>query len=116
MLKEHDRYTQKIDYVFATKDAVIRPLDRKIIGTGIKLKIPENIVGEIRSRSELAIKHGVFVLDAPSTIRPNFRNEIKVLLVNMGHLPFDILTGDKIAQLIFCKHEILNMEQQDERL
>ena len=140
MLKEHDRYTPRIDYViieatennfslprratqlttgydlFATKDEVIRPLDRKIIGTGIKLKIPENIVGEIRSRNELAIKHGVFVLDAPSTITPDFRNEIKVLLVNMGHLPFDILTGDKIAQLIFCKHEIPNMEQQDERL
>ena len=140
MLKKYDRYTPKIDYViieatednfslprretqltggydlFATKDEVIRPLDRKIINTGIKIKMPEDMLGEIRSRNEMAIKYGVFVLDAPNTISPDFNDEIKVLLANIGHLPFDILRGDKIAQIIFSKHEIPNMEQQDERL
>lgn len=140
MLKKYDRYTPKNDCViieatednfslprretqltagydlFATEDEIIRPLDRKVIGVGIKLKMPEDIIGEIRSRKEIAIKYGVFVLDAPSTISPDFKDEIKVLLLNTGHLPFDILRGDKIAQLIFSKHETPNLEQHDERI
>ena len=140
MLKKYDRYTPLNDCViieatennfslprretqltvgydlFATKDEVIRPLDRKTVDTGVKLKMPEDMLGEIRSRNDLAIKYGVFVLDAPSTISPDFKNEIKVLLANMGHLPFDIQRGDKIAQLIFSKHETPTLEQHDERI
>jgi dUTP pyrophosphatase len=140
MLKKYDRYTLVNECViieatkdnfslprretqltvgydlFSTKDEVIRPLDRKLISTGIKLKMPEGIQGEIRSRRDLANKYGVFVLDAPSTISPDFKDEIKILLANIGHLPFDIVRGDKIAQLIFSKHETPNLEQHDERI
>ena len=92
--------------LFATKDEVIRPLDRKLIGTGIKLKkMPEDMQGEIRSRSGLANKYGVFVLNSPGTIDPDYRGELKVLLANIGHLPFDISRGDRIAQLLFIKYE-----------
>tara|TARA_Y100000034_G_scaffold124889_1_gene173669 strand:- start:325 stop:804 length:480 start_codon:yes stop_codon:yes gene_type:complete len=128
MLEKYDRYEPK-DYViieptkdnysmprratqmavgydlFATKDEVIRPLDRKLIGTGIKLKMPEGIEGQIRSRSGLANKYGVFVLNSPGTVDPDYRGEIKVLLANMGHLPFDISEGDRIAQLVFSRYE-----------
>ena len=128
MLEKYDRYEPK-DYViieptkdnysmprratqmavgydlFATKDEVIRPLDRKLIGTGIKLKMPEGMEGQIRSRSGLASKYGVFVLNSPGTIDPDYRGEIKVLLANLGHLPFDISEGDRIAQLIFSRYE-----------
>jgi len=128
MLEKYDRYTPK-DYViieatddnfslprratlmsvgydlFATKDEVIRPLDRKLIGTGIKLKMPEGTEGQIRSRSGIAHKYGVFVLNAPGTIDPDYRGEVKVLLANLGHLPFDISKGDRIAQLVFSKYE-----------
>ena len=128
MLEKYDRYAPK-DYViieptednysmprratqmavgydlFATKDEVIRPLDRKLIGTGIKLKMPEGMEGQIRSRSGLANKYGVFVLNSPGTVDPDYRGEIKVLLANMGHLPFDISEGDRIAQLVFSKYE-----------
>ena len=129
MLKEYDRYTPKDDSVvieitennfslpkratkmavgydlFATKEETIRPLDRKLIGTGIKLKMPEGMEGQIRSRSGLAHKYGVFVLNSPGTIDPDYRGEIKVLLCNMGHLPFDISEGDRIAQLVFSRYE-----------
>ena len=128
MLEKYDRYEPK-DYViieptkdnysmprratqmsvgydlFATKDEVIRPLDRKLIGTGIKLKMPEGMEGQIRSRSGLASKYGVFVLNSPGTIDPDYRGEIKVLLANLGHMPFDISDGDRIAQLVFSKYE-----------
>ena len=128
MLEKYDRYAPK-DYViieptkdnysmprratqmavgydlFATKDEIIRPLDRKLIGTGIKLKMPEGMEGQIRSRSGLANKYGVFVLNSPGTVDPDYRGEIKVLLANMGHLPFDISEGDRIAQLVFSKYE-----------
>ena len=128
MLEKYDRYEPK-DYViieptkdnysmprratqmavgydlFATKDEVIRPLDRKLIGTGIKLKMPEGMEGQIRSRSGLANKYGVFVLNSPGTVDPDYRGEIKVLLANMGHLPFDISEGDRIAQLVFSRYE-----------
>ena len=128
MLEKYDRYAPK-DYViieptkdnysmprratqmavgydlFATKDEVIRPLDRKLIGTGIKLKMPEGMEGQIRSRSGLANKYGVFVLNSPGTVDPDYRGEIKVLLANMGHLPFDISEGDRIAQLVFSTYE-----------
>ena len=128
MLKKYDRYRPK-DYViieptednyampqratkmavvyvlFATEDNVIRPLDRKLIGTGIKLTMPEGMEGQIRSRSGLASKYGVFVLNSPGTIDPDYRGEVKVLLANLGHLPFDISEGDRIAQLVFSKYE-----------
>jgi len=128
MLEKYDRYKPK-DYViieptkdnysmprratqmavgydlFATKDEVIRPLDRKLIGTGIKLKMPEGMEGQIRSRSGLANKYGVFVLNSPGTIDPDYRGEIKVLLANLGQLPFNISEGDRIAQLVFSKYE-----------
>ena len=129
MLKQYDRYLPKDDSVtievtednfslpqratkmavgydlFATADSVIRPLDRKLIGTGIKLKMPEGMEGQLRSRSGLAHKHGVFVLNSPGTIDPDYRGELKVLLCNLGHLPFDISEGDRIAQLVFSKYE-----------
>tara|TARA_R100000789_G_C3013451_1_gene151888 strand:+ start:507 stop:989 length:483 start_codon:yes stop_codon:yes gene_type:complete len=129
MLKKYDRYQPIDDFVkieltednfsypvratklavgydlFATKDEVIRPLDRKLLGTGIKLIMPEDMQGEIRSRSGLANKYGVFVLNSPGTIDPDYRGELKVLLANMGHTPFDISRGDRIAQLVFSKFE-----------
>ena len=87
--------------LYATEDEVIRPLDRKMIRTGIKLKMPVGIEAQVRSRSGLASKHGVFVLNSPGTIDPDYRGEVKVLLFNSGHMPFDIDRGDRIAQLVF---------------
>ena len=67
--------------------------------------MPEGMEGQIRSRSGLASKYGVFVLNSPGTIDPDYRGEVKVLLANLGHLPFDISEGDRIAQLVFSKYE-----------
>jgi len=93
---------QSVGYdIYAAEDEVIRPLDRKLIRTGIKLDMPEGVEAQIRSRSGLASKHGVFVLNSPGTVDPDYRGEVKVLLFNSGHMPFDIERGDRIAQLVF---------------
>lgn len=87
--------------LYAAEDEVIRPLDKKLIRTGIKLHMPIGIEAQVRSRSGLAAKHGVFVLNSPGTIDPDYKGEVKVILFNTGHLPFDIERGDRIAQLVF---------------
>jgi dUTP pyrophosphatase len=96
---------QAVGYdIYAAEDEVVRPLDRKLIRTGIKLNMPAGIEAQIRSRSGLASKHGVFVLNSPGTIDPDYRGEVKVLLFNSGHMPFDIERGDRIAQLVFSSY------------
>ena len=87
--------------LFATKDCIIRPLDRKLIGTGIKLEMPTGIEGQVRSRSGLAYKHGVFVLNSPGTIDPDYRGEVKVCLWNSADKYCIIHAGECIAQIIF---------------
>lgn len=76
------------------------PQTRCLIKTGISMMIPEGHVGEVRSRSGLALKHGVFVLNSPGTIDADYRGEIKVLLMNSGEAPFLINPGDRIAQFL----------------
>lgn len=87
--------------LYAAEDSVIRPLDKKLIRTGIKLHMPIGIEAQVRSRSGLAAKHGVFVLNSPGTIDPDYKGEVQVILFNTGHMPFDIERGDRIAQLVF---------------
>lgn len=85
----------------ASEETVIRPGRRQLIGTGIKLEIPSGIGAMVCSRSGLAIKHGVAVLNSPGIIDSDFRGEIKVILHNAGEEDFQIRKGDRIAQLVF---------------
>ncbi len=78
----------------------IRPGQRRSIPTGIRLSIPQEYEGQVRPRSGLAFRHGITVINAPGTIDPDFRGEIKVLLINHGQDEFSILPGDRIAQLV----------------
>lgn len=71
------------------------------IPTGIKVAMPKDIEAQVRPRSGLAAEFGVTVLNAPGTIDADYRGEIKVLLVNLGHRPFVVQRGDRIAQLVF---------------
>ncbi len=72
----------------------------KLIPSGIKLKIPIGYEGQIRSRSGLALKHGIIILNSPGTIDADYRGEIGILLINLGDKTFRIFPGMKIAQLI----------------
>lgn len=83
----------------------LRPMERKLIPTGIKIQLPEGYEAQVRPRSGLALKHGITVLNAPGTIDADYRNEIGVLLINLSNDTFFIEPNDRIAQLVIAKHE-----------
>jgi dUTP pyrophosphatase len=73
-----------------------------LIPAGIAIEIPRGYEGQVRSRSGLALRHGVTVLNSPGTIDADYRGEVKVLLINLGNEPFTIRRGERIAQLVVC--------------
>ena len=80
------------------------PLERKIVGTGLKIALPEGFEAQVRPRSGLAAKHGITVLNAPGTIDADYRGEIGVILVNLSNEPFTIQPGERIAQLVVAQY------------
>jgi dUTP pyrophosphatase len=83
----------------------LESLKRALIPTGLFIEIPEGFEGQIRPRSGLALKQGITVLNSPGTIDSDYRGEIKILLINLSDLPVTISNGDRIAQIIFARHE-----------
>jgi dUTP pyrophosphatase len=84
-------------------EVVIPPMGRALIPTGIAIAIPQGFEGQVRPRSGLAARHGVTCLNAPGTIDSDYRGEIRVVLANLGSLPFAVRRGDRIAQLVFAQ-------------
>lgn len=85
---------------FLSESIVLHPGERKLIPTGIFMELPSGTEAQIRPRSGLAFKHGITVLNSPGTIDCDYRGEIKVLLINLGNEPFEIQSGERIAQMI----------------
>lgn len=88
----------------------LQPGERQLIATGLYLEIPTGYEMQIRPRSGLALKHGITVLNSPGTVDADYRGEIKVLLINHGQEPFQISKGDRIAQMVLAKHEVISWE------
>ncbi len=86
--------------VCSNEDCSIDPNSWKMVSTGLFPEIPENFEIQVRSRSGLAAKNGVFVLNSPGTVDSDYRGEIKVILANMSDKPFEVKKGDRIAQLV----------------
>jgi len=84
---------------------VLKPLERRLVSTGLFMELPEGYEAQIRSRSGLAFKFGITVLNSPGTIDADYRGEIKVLLVNLSAEDFTVNSGDRIAQIVIAKHE-----------
>lgn len=82
----------------------IKPLERRLIPTGLFMELPHDCEAQIRPRSGLALKHGITVLNSPGTIDADYRGEIQVLLINLSDKPFDVENGDRIAQMIIAKY------------
>ena len=82
----------------------LRPLERKIIGTGLKIALPEGYEAQVRPRSGLAAKNGITVLNAPGTIDADYRGEIGVILVNLSNEVVEISPGERIAQLVVAQY------------
>ena len=84
---------------------LLEPMERKIIPTGLYLELPVGVEAQVRPRSGLSIKKGITVLNAPGTIDADYRGEIGVILINLSTETFEIQNGDRIAQLVFARHE-----------
>lgn len=80
-------------------------LERKLIPTGLFIELPAGYEAQVRPRSGNALKKGLTVLNSPGTIDADYRGEIGVILVNLSNEKVDILPGDRIAQLVFARHE-----------
>ena len=89
----------------------LKPLERKLVPTGLHIELPEGFEAQIRPRSGLAFKHGIGIVNSPGTIDADYRGEIKVLLINLSTEVFEINTGDRIAQMVVAKHEKVNWEE-----
>ncbi len=85
-------------------------LERILIPTGLFIEIPAGFEAQVRPRSGLALKSGLTVLNSPGTIDADYRGEIKILLINLSKETAKIQPGDRIAQLIFSKHEQIKWE------
>jgi dUTP pyrophosphatase len=73
------------------------------VPTGVAIEVPRGHEGQVRSRSGLALRHGVFVLNGPGTIDSDYRGEVGVVLANFGRVPFTVRRGDRIAQLVIAE-------------
>jgi len=84
---------------------VLPPMGRAMIPTGLYIAIPEGYEAQVRPRSGLAAKKGITVLNSPGTIDADYRGEIKVILVNLSLVDFVVERGERIAQMVFARHE-----------
>lgn len=88
-----------------SEEIQIKPLQRMLVPTGLFIELPEGYEAQIRPRSGLAIKHGISIVNTPGTIDPDYRGEIKIILVNLSDTVFTLQPGERIAQMIIAKFE-----------
>ena len=87
----------------------IPSLGRVKVPTGLSVAIPHGYEGQVRPRSGLAAKHGVTVVNTPGTVDSDYRGEIAVVLVNLGTEPFTLAPLERVAQIVFARHEIATL-------
>jgi len=96
-----------------SESITLAPMQRLLIPTGLHVAIPVGYEMQVRPRSGLAYKHGITIANAPGTIDADFRGELKVLLVNLSDTDFVVKDGERIAQLIVARHEIVEWAPTD---
>ncbi|MBQ7527993.1 MAG: dUTP diphosphatase [Bacteroidaceae bacterium] len=89
----------------------LRPMERRLVPTGLFMALPPGYEAQVRPRSGLAIKHGITVLNTPGTIDADYRGEVCVILINLSDEPFLIADGERIAQMVIARHEQAEWEE-----
>ena len=90
---------------FVEAEIILKPLERKLVPTGLFIELPLGYEAQLRPRSGLAFKHGISLPNSPATIDSDYRGEVKVALINLSNEDFSIKNGDRIAQMIIAQHE-----------
>ena len=98
---------------FLEEDVVLKPMERKLIGTGLYMALPDGFEAMIRPRSGMAFKHGITVINTPGTIDADYRGEIKIALINLSNEAFTIKNGDRVAQMVVNKYEQVAFKVSD---
>lgn len=101
-------------YAAITQDIVLKPLERKLVPTGVAIALPKGFEAQVRPRSGLALKNGITVLNTPGTIDADYRGEISVILINLSQDEFVITPGLRIAQMILATYSRANWQIMDE--
>ncbi len=91
----------------------LQPLQRVLVPTGLFMALPAGYEAQVRPRSGLAIKKGITVLNSPGTIDADYRGEVCVILVNLSNEPFLITDGERIAQMVIARHELVEWHEVD---
>lgn len=92
------------------ESVVLKPMERRLIPTGLHIALPEGFEAQVRPRSGLALKRGISVLNSPGTIDADYRGEVMVLLVNFSQEDFTVNDGERIAQMVIARYEQVEME------
>ncbi|MCU1293097.1 MAG: deoxyuridine 5-triphosphate nucleotidohydrolase [Bryobacterales bacterium] len=95
----------------SVESAILKPGVARTVATGLALEIPTGYEVQIRPRSGLALKHAITLPNAPATIDPGYRGELKVILLNLGNAPYEIHAGDRIAQIVVARYEAVEWEE-----
>ena len=97
----------------AVQELTLEPGTPQLVPTGLAVEIPPGFEGQVRPRSGLALKHAITMPNAPGTIDPGYRGEIRVILLNLGREPYTIHAGDRIAQMIIARYEAVEWIEGD---
>jgi dUTP pyrophosphatase len=95
-------------------EITIEPGQSMLVPTGFRIELPAGYEAQVRPRSGLALKHSIGIMNAPGTIDPDYRGEVKVILTNFGREPFAVRSGDRIAQLVVAPFVRVSWEEADE--
>lgn len=96
-----------------TEPVELKPLERKLIPTGLYIALPDGYEAQIRPRSGLAIKHGISLVNTPGTIDADYRGEIGIILINLSNEPFVINDGERICQMVITNYQQVEWQQVD---
>lgn len=97
--------------VRALEDVLLEPHVPAAVPTGLAIEVPPGFEAQLRPRSGLALKHAITVPNAPATIDPGYRGEVKVILLNLGKSPYQVTKGDRIAQMVIARYEAVEWEE-----
>lgn len=95
-------------------DIILQPFERELVPTGLFIELPVGYEAQVRPRSGLAIRQGITCLNSPGTVDADYRGEIKVVLINLSNEAQTICNGDRIAQMVIQKVEMVTLAQVDE--
>jgi dUTP pyrophosphatase len=96
-----------------TEAVVLKPMERKLIPTGLYIALPEGYEAQMRPRSGLAIKHGITLLNTPGTIDADYRGEIGIIMINLSAEPFIINDGERICQMVITTHSKVEWQAEE---